>query len=441
MQSDGKSARRMIVALLACFSLVSFVLRMNISIASKLMMPEFGLTQIQMGQVFGVFMLGYALFQIPAGILGDRWGPRRVLGLAALWWGITTMLTAFIPGTLVRSSLGAFGALFATRFLLGVGESATYPVATRAIANWVPASGRALSNAIVIAGATIGSALTPPLIAWLMIHYGWRTSFYVTGFIAFILSFVWWAASSDSPEHRKARKRGESSPEFDATKRAANVIAARARWKAIYRNRNLWILSISYMCDGYVLFIFVFWLYTYLTDVRGFSLLHGGLFASLPFTVASIMTPMGGHLCDRLCVRFGPRRGRRITPVGCLLLSGVFLFWGAKAHNPYIAIAVLSLSVGFIESTEGAYWLTVTDIGQDSAGGAGGVMNMFGNFGGAISTALVPVLVSHFGWLVALGSGTVLALVGALLWFWVHTERDSPADPMASTVLTTDLLS
>ncbi|MGH9726313.1 MAG: MFS transporter, partial [Candidatus Acidiferrales bacterium] len=117
MHSDGKAGRRMIVALLACFSLVSFVLRMNISIASKLMMPEFGLTQIQMGQVFGIFMLGYALFQIPAGILGDRWGPRRVLAVAALWWGITTMLTALIPGTLVRSSLGAFVALFATRFV------------------------------------------------------------------------------------------------------------------------------------------------------------------------------------------------------------------------------------------------------------------------------------------------------------------------------------
>ena len=413
--------RWQIVVLLATFSLISYVLRMNISIASKFLILEFGLTQVQIGQIFASFMLGYALFQLPAGILGDRWGPRRVLTLAALWWGTMTILTASAPGIGTRVGVGVFASLILVRFLLGVGEAATYPVATRAVANWVPTSDRALTNALVIAGATLGSAATPPIISWLMVRHGWRASFHITGTAAFFLALVWWFRSKDTPDgNHQTGRRDQNSTE------SKNAIMSPAGngWTRILRRKALWILAVSYMFDSYLLFIFIFWLYTYLTDVRGFSVLRGGLFTSLPFLVATIMTPFGGHVCDRFCFRFGARRGRRIAPVGCLLLSGVFVFCGANVANPYVAIAVLSLSVGFIESTEGAYWSTSTDIGRSYAGAAGGVMNMFGNLGGVFSTAIVPIFVKHFGWPTALGSGTVAALIAGLLWFLVQVEGE-----------------
>jgi ACS family glucarate transporter-like MFS transporter len=409
--------------LLVAFSFMSYVLRMNISIASKFMMPEFGLSQIQMGQVFSSFMLGYALFQIPTGVLGDRWGPRLVLTLAGLSWGITTFLTALVPGTVVTGATGALVSLIIIRFCLGAGEAATYPVATRAIVNWIEPSERALKNAIVIAGATVGSAVTPPLVSWLMVRHGWRSSFFVTGAAVFVLAVVWWIKGSDSPERQASTVSSESDLQTPAHDSNTPPVSRR---QMVFSKKHLWILSIGYMFDSYVLFIFVFWLYTYLTDVRHFSLLKGGFFTSLPFVVASGMTPLGGHICDRLCRRFGPRRGRLIQPVTSLLLAGACLFFGAKVADPYIAIAVLSLSVGFIEGTEGAYWLTATDIGYGHAGAAGGMMNMFGNFGGVISTALVPVLVQHFGWLVALGSGTLAAVIAASLWFWVRVGGEPP---------------
>jgi len=423
MKNSARVRPWTIVMMLAGFSLMSYVLRMNISIASKFMMPEFGLSQIQMGQVFASFMLGYALFQMPVGLLGDRWGPRVVLALAGVSWGIMTCLTALFPGVITTSAAGIFGCLLLIRFCLGAGEAATYPVAARAIANWIQPSDRALKNAVVIAGATVGAAVTPPLISWLMVHYGWRLSFYVTGATSLVLALIWWIEGADSPE-RTSRIRALNEPTL-STLGVVTDSTKKATWKAVLANKNLWILSIGYMFDSYVLFIFVFWLYTYLTDVRGFSLLRGGFFTSLPFVVASVMTPVGGLLCDRLCVSWGPRRGRRIQPVLSLLLSGACLFYGAKVADAYVAIAVLSLSVGFIESTEGAYWSTVSDIAEQYTGAAGGMMNMFGNFGGVISTALVPVLVRHFGWLVALGSGTVTAGIAALLWFWVRVERET----------------
>jgi MFS transporter, ACS family, glucarate transporter len=431
MKKNAKAKSWTIVTMLAGFSLMSYVLRMNISVAAKFMMPEFGLSQIQMGQVFSSFMLGYAIFQMPAGMLGDRWGPRLVLALAGLSWGITTCLTALIPGVLATSATCIFVCLLLIRFCLGAGEAATYPVATRSIANWIQPSDRALTNAIVIAGATAGAAVTPPLISWLMIHQGWRSSFYITGAASLLLSLIWWIKGADSPKNA-SRIPGLDDAASPEKQEIANS-TKKDSWKAVLGKKNLWILSIGYMFDSYVLFIFVFWLYTYLTDVRGFSLLRGGFFTSLPFVVASVMTPIGGYVCDRLCIRWGARRGRRIQPVLSLILSGACLFYGAKVADPYVAITVLALSVGFIESTEGAYWSTANDIAERYVGAAGGMMNMFGNLGGVFSTALVPVLVKHFGWLVALGSGTVTAGIAALLWFWVHVERETVIYPNAST--------
>jgi ACS family glucarate transporter-like MFS transporter len=434
MRERSKPKAWLVVTLLAGFSLMSYVLRMNISIASKFMMPEFGLSQIQMGQVFSSFMLGYALFQIPTGALGDLWGPRLVLALAGISWGLTTFLTALVPGTLVSSATAVLIALMVIRFCLGAGEAATYPVGMRAIVNWIEPSQRALKNAIVIAGATLGSAATPPLISWLMVTYGWRSSFYVTGAAVFVVSLIWWIKGADSPD-QSVRQASAVAGDPSAQTPADTPSGKLGSQKEVFRKKQLWLLSVGYLFDSYVLFIFVFWLYTYLTDVRHFSLLKGGFFTSLPFIVASGMTPLGGYICDRLCRRFGPRRGRLIQPVISLLLAGACLFLGAKVANPYIAIAVLSLSVGFIEGTEGAYWLTATDIGHGYAGAAGGMMNMFGNFGGVISTALVPVLVQHFGWLTALGSGTLAAIIAASLWFWVRVGPERSEQAIVHEVL------
>src|SRR5206468_8805531 len=173
-----------IVLLLTGFSIVSYLQRMNISIAAKFMKPELGFTDVQMGRVFSAFMLGYALFQIPAGTFGDRRGPRFVLAVAALGWGITTLLTGFLPG-MVLTGTAALGLLMVVRFSLGVAEAATYPVAARAISNWLPSTECARAISIVTAGLSIGSAATPPLISWLMVRVGWRASFYIAAIPAF----------------------------------------------------------------------------------------------------------------------------------------------------------------------------------------------------------------------------------------------------------------
>ncbi len=414
--------RWMVIALLTGVSFTSYVQRMNISVAKKFMMPELGLTDIQMGQVFASFLIGYTLFQIPTGVWGDRRGPRIVLALAAATWGIATVLTGFLPGTVV-TGLAAFGVLLVVRFLLGVGEAATYPVAARAVANWTTASERGLGNAVMIGGLSLGSAVTPPLIAWLMVRTGWRDSFYLVSALAFAMAALWWWYGADGPEQHAQVNAAERALITAGREAGVPMHVPPGTWWLVLRNRDVGLVSVAYFFSGYIFYIFVFWLYTYLTDVRGFSVLKGGAWASLPFVVAAILTPAGGHLSDRLVRRVGRTWARRSVAVAGLTLSACCMIFGALVRNPYLAILGLALSIGFNQFAEPNFWAASIDVAGPLAGTACGILNMMGNLGGVVSTAMMPVLVKYAGWTVALGSGAAFACVAAALWLLVRCDR------------------
>jgi ACS family glucarate transporter-like MFS transporter len=342
------------------------------------------------------------------------------LTVAAVTWGATTLLTGLLPGLLFRGTFAVLTTLLVLRFLLGVGEAATYPVAARAVSNWIPLSERAAANATVVAGLSLGSAATPPLVSWLIVSFGWRASFCVTAILAFALAILWRQYATDAPRMHPHISDAELQKIINDCQEAS--LRGSASWGQLLRNRNVALLSISYFFDGYVLFFFVFWLYTYLLEVRGFSVLGGGIFASLPFLVSTVLTPLGGALCDLISTRIGRRWGASVTAIFGFSLSAVCLFYGAVTEKPYAAVTGLAFSVGFVQFTEGAFWSTATSISGQQAGAATGIMNMFGNFGGLASTALVPVIVKHFGWRPALNSSSILALLGGLLWLVIRPD-------------------
>ncbi len=407
--SSGERSVTLIV-LLSAFSLVGYVLRMNISVAAPFMMADLDLDKIQMGQVFSAFMVGYAIFQVPWGVSGDRLGPGRTLAAAAVLWAVTTLLTGLAPGALVPAGVAALVALIVIRFLLGVGQAAVYPVASRAIAGALPSSGRAFAFSALIVGMAIGSAFTPPLVSWVMTTAGWRLSFYLCAAIALVLALAW---------HRAAGSRLDRALAGDAP---ADVRPP--SWLGVLRNRSVAVMSVSYFLDSYVLFMFLFWLYLYLVEQRGFTVMQSGFYTGLPFAVAIVLVPAAGYLCDRLAARLRGGWGRRVIGIAGLLLSSAFLLIGTDVASPGQALAGLSLAVGFLLCTEPAYWSTSMDIGGAQAGTVGGVMNMAGNLGGVVSTALVPVLVKYYGWPFAFHSAAGLAVLGAILWLFVDT--DSP---------------
>ncbi|MGD0015282.1 MAG: MFS transporter, partial [Bryobacteraceae bacterium] len=179
-------------------SAVAYLDRVNISIAGQAVKRAYHLSDIQLGWVFSAFVIGYALFQAPGGRLADRFGPRRVITLGVLWWGVFTALTASVPPTVSF----ALAVLIGVRFLLGLGEAVVYPASNRLVASWIPSAERGISNGFIFAGVGAGAGVTPPLITFILLHWGWQWSFYISALIGFAVGAVWYLLARDSPrEH------------------------------------------------------------------------------------------------------------------------------------------------------------------------------------------------------------------------------------------------
>ncbi len=354
-----------------------------------------------------------------------------MLTVAALFWGLTTLLTGLVPGLLINSGMGAFASLMVLRFTLGTAEAATYPVAARAVANWMPVAERTFANAVVIVGSTVGMIFTPPLISWLMVAGGWRETFYVTSVLGFIIALLWrWYATDQPAEHKQINDAELIAVYAGKPERERNQSAS---WWRLLGNRNLRLICLSYFLDSFVFFIFVFWFYLYLVEERGFSVLQGGIFNSLPYVFAMVMVPASGRLCDSLSARRGRNQGRRSVVISCLILAAVFLLVGAQVAAPVLAIICLSFSVGFLMSTEGPFWSSSIDVAGPHAGAAGGIMNTAGNMGGVVSTAVAPIMVKQFGWFATFAFCSALAVVAGLIWLFIRLEQ--PADEAATARL------
>ena len=413
-----------ILALLFIASFVAYILRTNMSIAGESMMADLGLSKIQLGMVLSAFAWGYAIFQFPGGIFGNIVGCRRALTIIAVLWGILTLATGLVPGTTLASTAFILTTLIGLRFLMGVVQAPLFPVACGgAIGNWFPVSGWAFPNGLTSTGLALGAAATAPLIAWLMETLGWRESFVLTAPLAFLIAGVWWWYARDNPaDHPRVSKKelalintNRLSPE--------QIIANRSAWKRVLKNRDILLLAASYFCMNYVFYIFFNWFFIYLVDVREFEILEGGYFAAAPWMVGAVTASVGGLWCDRLCKRIGPRWGCRIPGVVGLSLAAGLLFLGATAKNPYLAVVFLSLSFGCTQLTEGAYWAAAIFVSGKHASTGTGVMNTGGNVVGGIGALLVPITAEAFGWVPALATGSVFAMIGVGLWLFVRADK------------------
>ena len=389
--------RGTLVGLLAATATASYLCRVNVSVAGALMMRELALDQVRMGRIFSAFLLGYALCQVPAGMLADRFGARRVLAISALSWVGATALMAVSPAA------GAIPLLLGARLLLGVGEAPTFPAAAQAVSRYVPAEARGRANGFVIAAIGLGSALAPPLVSFVMLRAGWRPALLVSALPALGVAIAWLAIQRMPPE---------------VTPGASTETEARGR----LRTPSFALLTASYTLQGYVGYIFVFWFYLYLVDVRKFDLLRGAFLSSLPWLLSIVSIPLGGAVSDLLVRRIGAVWGRRLVPMTGLVGGSVFIAVGARTTDAVVAAVCLALATALVLSVEGPFWATMTGLARGRSGTAGGVMNMGSNVGGLVSPALTPVLASAIGWENALHVAAALSVVGGLLWLGIDPE-------------------
>jgi len=407
-----------VVGLLLVTATAGYLCRVNISTAGVLIMEEFALSQVAMGRVFSAMLLGYALCQIPAGALADRFGAKRTLIVAAVAWAALTVAQSVVGWEALPFGVGgAMATLLVLRFLLGVAEAPTYPGAAAGISRWVPAMHQGRATGMVIASIGIGSALAPPLVSTLMVPFGWRVALAVSALPALAVALVWTQVAE--PPSRIASTRTERVP--------IPVPSRRRRW-------SFFLLTVSYSLQGYLGYIFVFWFYLYLVQERKFGLLEGAWVASLPWVLSIVSIPLGGFLSDRLVVgRLGPVWGRRMVPILGMGLSGILTSVGAHTESPAVAAVSLALATAFVLSVEGPFWATMMGLAGPKSGTAGGIMNMGSNVGGLISPVLTPVLAERIGWENALHIAGLLGCLAGALWLGIDPASEGPASNDVAT--------
>jgi ACS family glucarate transporter-like MFS transporter len=417
--AQPRSVRFFLVFWLFVLSTVAFLDRTNISIAGVGLGQEYGLTKVQLGWVFSAFLVGYAGFQIPAGWLAVRMGPRTVLTFGVLWWGVFTALTAVVsPGASHALTL-----LILVRLGLGMGESVVYPAANQFVARWVPVQERGKANGWIFAGVGAGAGLTPPLLNAIIESYGWRASFWFCAIVGCIVGLVWYVAARDRPEDHPRVSDTELAHIRAGLDQAKPAIRPAIPWRRIFSNRAVWALTASYFTFGYVVWIFFSWFFIYLAEARGLNLKTSALYSMLPFIAMTLCCLLGGVINDAVVKRHGLRLGRCGLPVIALLLTAVFLIFGSMAESAGTATVILAGGAGAIYLGQSAYWSVTADFAGPHSGVVSGVMNMGCQVGGAITASLTPWIADEFGWTSAFFTAAALAVVGAFAWLLVDPTR------------------
>jgi ACS family glucarate transporter-like MFS transporter len=423
-------------AIMACVVMVTvltYLDRLNLGIAGKYLQDELSLSTQQMGWVFSAFLLGYSIFQVPGGWAGDKYGPKNILTGAILLWSLFTALTGLAPELIITRWLGVVGSLVLVRFLVGVGEAANSPNNAKIVANWIGSEHRGIGSSFTVLGIGLGGALTPPLISWVMQHYGWRSSFYLSGLIGLFAVLVWEWFVTNSPEEHTRVNPAELALIRAGRKRKPRAPGAmvKAPWRKILLNRSVWGLSLGYMCQGFPIYFYHTWFFIYLIRVRHLSIRQGGFWGSTPYLAIVILAPLGGWVSDTAARKFGKRIGRRMAVALGMCSSGALLWAGAGISSSAIAIAVLALGAGLNMFATTTFWATCIDLTEDYTGSLAGVMNTFGNMGGWLSPIVSAYVATRFGWNRALQCAAGVSFASALFFLLVRADQRIDLDVSA----------
>ncbi|HEX2454169.1 MAG TPA: MFS transporter [Vicinamibacterales bacterium] len=408
-------------------SIITFIDRVCIASAAPSIRTELGLSAVQIGWIFSAFTFAYALFEIPSGWLGDRFGPRKVLMRIVLWWSAFTMATGITWN---------FASLATARFLFGAGEAGAYPNMSRSFARWFPAHECGTAHGVVFLGSRLGGAVTPPLVVLIISWAGWRASFWIFGMLGVVWSVVWWRWFRDDPaEH----------PSVNAEELAIITAGAGARgrltieWRRLL-DRNLALVCLMYFCFGYGLYFYLTWLPTYFIEARGYTARQGSFLAGAVLLTGGISSIAGGRLTDVLVKRHGLRSGRMIGAVA-FPLAGLCLTGVALTNSPLAAAVLMMLTAACADITLSPSWAICHDIGGEAAGTVTGTMNTLGNLGGAISPLVVGYSLEWWGsWSTPLLITAGVYLAGGVLTLMIDPRRrllSDSATPAAAAMLKT----
>jgi len=318
---------------------------------------------------------------------------------------------------------GSLALLIAVRFLLGAGEAVVYPASNRLVASWIPSQERGIANGFIFAGVGAGATITPPLITYLILNYGWQWAFWISALIGLLAGVVWFLVSRDKPrEHPWVAAEEAAYIESGLPPSTKESRGEGFPWRGIFTNSSVLALTASYFCYGYVAYIFFAWFFKYLSQVRGLNLKSNPYYAMLPFIAMAIGSPVGGWISDLVVKRWGERAGRCGVACGSMALAAVFVAVGILAADARLASVILAGGAGTLYLSQSAFWSLSSRIGGRSAGSLSGVMNMGGQIGGAVTASLTPWIAKYFGWGRSFFFAAGVCGVGAILWLAVNPD-------------------
>ena len=397
-----------------CFlaTAINFIDRANLSVAAPVIQRELHFDDTTKGLILGAFFWTYALCQMPGGYLADKIGVRITYAFAVLWWSFFTALTG-----LGRS----VATLFAFRLGLGIGEAAAYPSNAKVVGLWFPRRERVLAASIFDSGTRVGTALSLPIVTYLILTFGWRASFVVTGSLGLIWA-VAWLAFYRNPDQSRANAAELDYIRQDGARIENSSAGPKIRWIDLFRYRTIWGMMLGFFCLNFVIYFFITWFPSYLVSARHFSLPQLGAFGSIPALIAIPGGWLGGLTGDYLYRRgWSVTRARKTCLVGGMLVSSVVAV-AAVAPSAVLALTFLSISYAALAFTGASIWSLPSDVAPTPAHVASiaGIQNFASNLAGILMTFYFGYAVQHSNsYVVPLAVAGGLCIVGALSYLFL----------------------
>ena len=413
--------RHVVLALTVLAYMITYMDRQILAVARPVIRDELHISLQMMGWITFGFRLAYALFQIPGGWLGDKFGARRALTLVVTWWSLFTGITAMAWNAVSMLVIQVF---------FGLGEAGAFPIATRSLSRWMRPTERGFAQGVTHAGSRLGGAITPLILAGFSIFglrwsgviplYGWRAAFWGFGILGVAWALAWFLYYRDTPEEHEGVNQAERELIGGGRKRSNAAVP----WKQILAHGNIWVLASMYFCYNFNLNVYQDWFPTYLNDAHHITIAKMGWYAFLPL-FAGVLGDLAGGWCSDHVLRISGNvnLARRWVAIAGFLVSAVATIPAVLSATPETSVAWYCVAFFALEWTVGISWAVPLDIGGDFAGSVSAVMNSVGNIGGAVSAAVATYTAAKYGWNIPFFITSVLCVIAAALFLKIDASK------------------
>ncbi|MGB3145752.1 MAG: MFS transporter [Maribacter sp.] len=373
----------------ATFILALIVLldRILLSVAKEPIAQSLALSDKQMGWAMSIFALGYALFQTPAGLFADKYGPRKILSTVVGLWSLFTVLTGAVWNYVV---------LIIVRFLFGAGEAGAFPGMASAIYGWIPQQERGIVNGINFSGGRLGAAFALPFVALLMDYVGWRMSFVFFGMVGIVWGVIWYWWFRDDPKNHNEMTKEELKYIRDNTSKPEQK-QIKIDFLKLFQSKQMWLLMGQYFASNFTFFFCLTWLYPHLQTKFNLEAIEAGFFASAPLIFGAIGNWFSGFLVDFIYRRKKWELSRKLPAIIGFVLASMGIVASIFMNEISSAIICISIAVFGADMTLSPSWSTCVDIGKEFSGTVSGTMNMAGNIGSFLTALAFPYLLDITG--------------------------------------------